>query len=199
MNWYRPFKRAQQDPRMFGPQEDPTKFGTPAVNIEGAEPKVFDIPGVEGTINLNVSVEEVKNQLERAFGSSFFYPITNMKITALPGKFGLTESTAPHTIYLNEQAMIDAVKNAVTNEANMASQKGIKAKFTPEIGNKINMEIAKELWETIPHERQHAVDFQSELNKLYSTGHGDVSSVPESHGEQAGKAALGRFRWWNPS
>lgn len=198
MKWYQPFKRAQQDPRSFGPQENQSNFGTSTVDIAGSEPRAFDIPGVEGTINLNVSVQVVKEQLEKAFGSNFFYPITNIRITSLPGKFGLTESNEPHTIYLNEQAMIDAVKNAVVNEANIAAQKGIKAKFTPEIGNRINMEIAKELWETIPHERQHALDFQAELQKLYTTGHGDVSSVPESHGEQAGKAALSKFRWWNP-
>jgi hypothetical protein len=203
MKWFEFIKpwtvrKAQgEDPRMFGPGEDPTKFGTPAVNISDGEPsKVFSIPGVEGSINLNIGIEEVKNALERVFGSSYFFPITDIKVRPMPGKFGETSSREPHTIFINEAAMLDAIKQAVANEAQKAAQSGIKAKFTPEIGAKIEREIAKLLWETIPHERQHALDFQSELHKIFSGQRGNVSGVPESHGEQAGKAALGRFSWY---
>lgn len=204
MDWYRRIDKkawslvAQEDPRMFGPGETSSNFGTPNVNISGSEQTMFDIPGIEGSINLDVSVQAVKQALEGVFGGDFFKPITDIKIMPIAGKFGLTKSQEPHTLYINEQAMIDAVKRAVQNEAQAAQQQGIEAAFTPEIGKKINVEIAKELWETIPHERQHAIDFQQELHKMFETGQGNVMNVPESHGEQAGKAALGQFRWYVP-
>ena len=186
----------KEDPRTFGPGENASLYGTPNVSISGNEQKIFQIPGVEGSINLNVSVKAIKDALEGAFGGDFFNPITNIVIRPMAGKFGLTVSDHPHTIYINEEAMLEAVRNAVANEAALASQKGIKAKFTPEIGQRINTEIAKLLWETIPHERQHAVDFQAELHKLFTTGNGNVASVPEAHGEAAGKAALSKFKWY---
>ena len=179
----------------FGPLENPANFGTPAVNISDGEPsKVFAIPGVKGSIQLNVGIEAVKEALEKAFGGDFFYPITGIVVKPLPGKFGETSSDNPHTIEINEAAIIDAVKKAVSNEAMAARQKGIEAEFTPEIGRRIETEIAKLLWEVLPHERAHAIDFQAELRKQ----HGNLASVPESHGEAAGKAALSRFRWYAP-
>jgi hypothetical protein len=194
MRWYR---KAQK--QYFAPGEDPSKFGTPAVDIVGSEPQVFaDIPGVEGHVNLQVSIEAVKNALEKVFGSQFFYPITTIKIQPLSGRFGEARSQEPHSIYINEQAMVDAVHKAVEREASNASQGGAEVAFTPEIGGKINREIAKLLWETIPHERRHAMDFQAEMEKLFSTGKGGPASVSESHGEQAGKAALSSFRWYVP-
>ena len=90
--------------------------------------------------------------------------------------------------------MVDAVKKAVTNEALAARQSGIEAEFTPEIGKRIETEIAKMLWTTLPHERRHLVDFQAELRNP----HGNLAGVPESHGEQAGQAALSRFQWYAP-
>lgn len=203
MRWHpawslRKTRLSQLDSRMFGPGENPSAFGTPNVSISGESPKTISIPGVEGTINLDVSIQTVKEALERAFGADYFLPITNITVKPMSGKFGLTESTEPHTIFIDENAMINSVKNAVQQEANTAAQNGIKAEFTPEIGNKINEAVAKLLWETIPHEREHALDFQEEIKKMFETGKGDVSSVPESHGEQAGKAALGRFKWWGP-
>jgi hypothetical protein len=202
MDWYRRrnTKRIAQAPdaRLFGPSEDPTKFGTPAVDIVGDAPSVMDIPGVEGSINLDVSVQSIKQALEASFGSDFFYPIVKIVVTSMPGKFGLTKSEEPHTIYINEQAMIEAVRRAVAGEAEKAKQQGVIAKFSPEIGKRINLELSKELWETIPHERQHAIDFQEVEKRILETGEGSVQSVPESHGEQAGKAALSRFPWYLP-
>lgn len=200
MNWYKPLKKAQQeDARMFAPGEDPSKFGTPNVDIVGDTPMlVMRIPGVEGSINLNVSIAAVKQALERVFGGSYFFPITTIKVAPLAGAFGETFSNQPHTLFVNESAMIEAVSKAVRNEAASASSKGIEAKFTPEIGKKIEQEIAKLLWETIPHEREHALDFQKELHKILETGQGSMASVPESHGEQAGKSALSRFKWYIP-
>ena len=183
----------------FGPGEDPSKFGTPAVNISGSEPgKTFSLPGVKGSISLNVGVEAVKEALEKAFGASYFYPVTNIIVTSLPGKFGEARSDEPHTIFLDEGSIVDSVKAAVANEAAAARQSGKEAEFTPEIGKRIETEIAKLLWEVLPHERQHLIDFQAELRKIMETGAGSLASVPEAHGEAAGKAALGRFRWWMP-
>ena len=178
----------------FGPMENPANFGNPAVNISGTEDKLFAIPGIKGSISLNVGVAAVKEALEKAFGGDFFYPISNIVVKPLPGKFGETSSDNPHTIEINESAIVDAVKKAVSNEAMAARQSGIEAEFTPEIGRRIETEIAKMLWEVLPHERQHALDFQAELRKP----HGNLAGVPESHGEAAGKAALSRFRWYTP-
>ena len=179
----------------FGPMENPANFGNPAVSISGTEPdKLFAIPGVKGSISLNISVEAVKEALEKAFGGDFFYPITNISVKSLSGKFGETSSDEPHSIAINEAAIVDAVKKAVSNEAMAARQSGIEAEFTPEIGRRIETEIAKMLWEVLPHECQHALDFQAELRKP----HGNLAGVPESHGEAAGKAALSRFRWYAP-
>jgi RNA polymerase sigma factor (sigma-70 family) len=191
-------RQAQQpEGEKFAPGEDPSKFGTPAVDIVGDKAMEFsDIPGVKGHVNLNVSVAAVKEALESAFGSDYFSPITTIRVTSLPGKFGQAVSTEPHTIYINAADMVSAVHRAVENEAAKASQTGIEAEMTAEVGDRINREIARLLWETIPHERQHAVDFQEQLNKMFSGGQGSVSSVSESHGEQAGKSALGRFRWY---
>ena len=191
-------KQAQQEQgEQFAPGEDPSKFGTPAVDIVGEQPAAFtDIPGVKGHVNLNVSVSAVKEALESVFGSDYFHPITTIRITKMPGKFGQAVSTEPHTIYINESDMVTAVHRAVENEAVKAAQTGREVEMTSEVGDRINREIARLLWETIPHERQHAVDFQGELTKIFSGGQGNVSGVPEAHGEQAGKSALGRFRWY---
>lgn len=198
MEWFR--RTAQEGTRrFFAPGEDPSKFGTPAVDVVGPDRMEFvDIPGVEGHVNLQVSVDSVRKALERAFGSAFFYPITTIRVADLPGKFGQAVSTEPHTIYVNTHAMVDAIRQAVAREAAAAAQGGVEARFTPEIGNRINAEVAKLLWETIPHERRHALDFQAEIEKMYGDGGGDVSSVQESAGERAGKEALGRFNWYVP-
>jgi hypothetical protein len=204
MNWYQREHRRERrtaqvsDGRLFAPTEDPSKFGTPAVDISGTEPKVLEIPGVKGSVNLDMSLHSIKQALEGAFGSDFFFPITNIRIEPMSGKFGLTKSDEPHTIYINEQAMIEAVRRAVAGEAEKAKQQGIEAEFTPQIGKRINLEVAKELWETIPHERQHAIDFQDVEKHILETGEGSVQSVPEAHGEQAGKAALAKFPWYIP-
>jgi hypothetical protein len=180
----------------FAPGEDPSKFGTPAVDILGEHSLVIDIPGVQGGINLQVSVDQVKKALERSFGPSFFAPITTIKVTNIPGRFGEVISQEPHTIYLNEDAMVSAVQEAVTREIQQYESSGQKVEFTPEIGKKINAEVAKLLWETLPHERQHAVDFQESIKRMMETGSGGPETVGESPGEKAGKDALSRFDWY---
>jgi len=192
-------RQAQQpEGEKFAPGEDPSKFGTPAVDIVGDQAMAFsDIPGVKGHVNLNVSVAAVKEALESVFGSDYFYPITTIRVTSLPGKFGQAVSNEPHTIYINEGDMVTAVHRAVENEAVKASQIGKETSFTPEIGHRIEAEIARLLWETIPHEKRHLEDFQTEVAKMKKGEEGSFPSIPESHGESAGKAALSRFRWYS--
>lgn len=187
------------DPRMFGQGEDPTMFGTPNVAFsDGDQPITMSIPGVEGSINLDVSLKAVKEAMEKQLGSGFFYPITNIVARPMAGKFGEARSKQPHTIYVNEEAIVGAVKQAVEVEARKAEQSGVKARFTPEIGKRIEDKIANLIATTLAHEKRHDEDFQQKWHEILTTGRGSFTSVPESHGEQAGQAAGAKFRWYRP-
>jgi len=200
MNWYTKIAQvpqAQPVSAPFGQSETKGMIGTPSVNVKGDKILTFpDIPGVEGRINLNLTVKAVANAMTSAFGSEFWTDITDIFVGPLPGKFGEARSIEPHTIYINPDAMVEVVHQAVVNEAGKAKteQEGFGLKITPEIEHRVRVEVAKKIWETLGHERTHDLDFQEVEKKILQTGQGSVSEVQESHGEQAGQEALTRFR-----
>lgn len=199
MNWYvkiAQVPQAQLVSAPFGTSETKGLIGTPDVNIKGDKILTFpDVPGVEGKINLNLTVKAVANAMTSAFGSAFWADITDIFVGPLPGKFGESRSVEPHTIYINPDAMVEVVHQAVVNEAEKSKtgHEGFGLKITPEIEHRVRVEVAKKIWETLGHERTHDLDFQEVEAKILQTGQGSVSEVQESRGEAAGQAALQRF------
>jgi len=191
-------RNAQDQARTpFGASETKSLIGTPAVNVKGDKVLTFpDVPGVEGRINLNLTVKAVANAMTSAFGAPFWTDITDIVVGPLPGKFGEAKSVEPHTIYINPDAMVQSVHVAVANEAAQASQgeSGFALKITPEVERRVRVEVAKDIWETLGHERTHGLDFQDVEKRILETGQGSASEVQESRGEQAGQEARQRFR-----
>jgi len=198
MNWYSRLAQVRQPAKEpFGPAETKGLIGTPAVNVKGDKILTFpDIPGVDGRINLNLTVRAVANAMTAAFGAPFWTDVTDIVVGPLPGKFGEAKSIEPHTIYINPDAMVESVHVAVVNEANKANQgkEGFALKITPEVERRVRIAVARDIWETLGHERTHDLDFQEVERKILGTGQGSMSEVQESHGEQAGQEALQRFR-----
>lgn len=201
-------RESQSEPKAVPATEPPKEYfgvsearhlaGTPSVDIEGDKVLTFpDIPGVEGKINLGLTVRAIAEAMTAAFGPEFWSKTTNITVGPLPGKFGEARSIDPHTIYINPDAMINSVHSAVVKEAEKASSAmgdALALSITPEVERKIRIEVAKDLWETLGHERQHGLDFQEVEKKIMETGQGSLSEVSEAHGEQAGQDARSRFR-----
>ena len=177
------------DRRTFGPNEDPSFYGVPEVKIVGDKlPIVLSIPGMEGQINVNFTLQDVKQALEQTMGGSFFNNITLIVVEPM-AQWGYVESTNPHTIHVNEDGILEVIKKTIEAEVKKATEQGIEPKVTPQIENRIKFEIAKKLGGLLGHERAHAEDFQKVLWENITTGKGNVSSVPESHGPAAEPAA----------
>ena len=192
MRW---FKIAQADPRLFGEGEDPTLVGSPQVQIVGdVLPTSLTVPGIQGVIDIPFTLQDVKSSLEQMQGGQVFSDITLVKIEPIAGKFGYVDSRHPHTIHLNEQAVLETIQQAIEQEVRIAQSKGIEPAITPDVNKKVQYEVAKKLAGVLLHERAHAEDFQRELKNIIMTGKGSVSSVPEAHGPEAEKGAEG-LRW----
>jgi len=193
MRWYR---KAQADPRMFGEGESSAMFGTPSVQVRGdVLPTVITVPGVEGSININFTLQDVKAALEKTQGGEFFYDVTDIVVEPSSGKFGFVDSQHPHIIHINERAMLEIIAKTIEQEAQKAKAQGIQPQVTPEIEKKVQYEVAMQLASTLVHEHAHAKDFQEELRKIIETGQGSMTSVPESHGPEAEKGLAGHFEW----
>lgn len=194
MKWLK-VAQPQPDPRMFGEGEDPSLVGSPQVQIVGdVLPTTLTVPGVEGVIDIPFTLQDVKAALEKMQGGQVFSDITLIKIGPIAGKFGFVDSQHPHTIHLNEAAVLDTIQQAVEQEVRIAQGKGIEPAITPDVNKKIQYEVAKKLAGVLLHERAHAEDFQKELKNIIMTGKGSVSAVPEAHGPEAEKGAEG-LRW----
>jgi len=192
----RTWGRAAQAQERFGPGESAQLFGTPAVQVHGGEPAaILDVPEVEGHINLTVGVRNVFEVMKAIFPQDFFLPITDIRVESLPGKFGEARSQEPHSIYIDLENIVQAVKQAVQAEAGKALAEGGKPVASGEVIRRVNRKLAETIWETIAHERRHDVDFQDKIKQMGQTGKGSVSEVLESAGEMAGQDALQRFRW----
>jgi len=186
------------DRRMFGPSEDSSLVGTPAVKIIGdVLPTVLTIQGLEGQINVDFTLQDVKKALEQTQGGGFFNDITLIQVEPM-SQWGYVESTNPHTIHLNVTGILNAIKSAIETEVRKASAQGIEPAITPQVENRVKFEIARKLAAVLGHERAHALDFQKELWKIITTGRGSVASVPESHGpaaEPAAEGGIARSHW----
>ncbi len=205
-----PEQAKQVEEQLLAPGESPAMIGTPEVNIIGDHPVDLNVGGHQIHIDLTISkvFEAIKSYLQQMQSA----PLTEPDLASLAGKiadklgsittvvvgdfgegeFGHASSATPHTVYINWDGMIRLIQNALDMQVgqlaaqmNVPPEEIIKADG---VEDKVRIKVAEQLFEwakkTIPHEMQHASDFQEILRQMILSGEGDLSQASEARAEQ---------------